>query len=144
MRKKTRAIVGIAAILAIGIGLLFLHLNNGGNISNVNRTIPQSERYGKQDIAAAMDVVEKKFKRDFSGCMLTDLWYDENTSTSASREWAAQYHADEAMVLLSNFNVGSSGGDGSLNPNSAYTDWQWILVRAKGSDTWKLETWGYG
>lgn len=144
MRKKARAIVGIAAILAIGIGLLFLHLNNGGNISNVNRTIPQSERYGKQDIAAAMDVVEKKFKRDFGGCTLTDLWYDENASTSASREWAAQYHADEAMVLLSNFNVGSSGGDGSLNPNSVYTDWQWILVRTKGSDTWKLETWGYG
>jgi len=85
-----------------------------------------------------MDIVEEKFKSDFAGCTLTDLWYDEDAS--ASSEWAAQYHADGAIVLLSNFNVNSSGGDGSLNPNSTYTDWQWILVRNKDCNTWRLGT----
>ena len=141
MKKKP---VIIAAIFVIGVVLFFLLLRKGGDISNVNRVIPQSEIYSKQDIAYAMDVVEDKFKSDFKGCKLTDLWYDKKINSSLSDEWADRYDADEAIVLLSNFNVDSSGGDGSLNPNSTYTDWQWILVRDKGSSTWKLETWGYG
>lgn len=36
---------------------------------------------------------------------------------------------DEVIVLLSPFYVDSSGGDCSLNPNSTYDDWGWILVR---------------
>lgn len=144
MKNKTRAIVIIAAAFVIGVILLFLWFNKGGDIKDVNRTIPQSEVYSQLDIANAMDVVEKKFKSDFDGCKLMDLWYDEDASASSSDEWAAQYHADEAIILLSNFNVDSSGGDGSLNPNSTYTDWQWILVRDKDSNTWELGTWGYG
>jgi len=147
MQKRTGA-MAISAIIVIGVILLFLRLNTGGDkggdISDVNRTIPHSETYSEQDISQAMDVVEEKFKSDFSGCILTDLWYTEDASVTSTGEWAAQYHKDEAIVLLSNFNVDSSGGDGSLNPNSSYTDWQWILVRDKGSSTWELGTWGYG
>ena len=144
MKKRKTVIVIVAAICVIGAILLFSQLSKGGDISHVNRTIPQSEIYSEQDIADAMDIVEKTFKSNFDGCTLTDLWYDEDKSASSSDEWAAQYHADEAIVLLSNFNVDSSGGDGSLNPNSTYTNWYWILVRDQGSDTWKLGTWGYG
>lgn len=122
MQKRTRVIV-IAAIFVIGAILLSLRLNMGGDIKNVNRTIPHSEIYSEQDISKAMDVVEKKFKSDFSGCTLTDLWYTKDSAISLD-EWAAQYHKDEAIVLLSNFNVDASGGDGSLTPNSAYSDWQ--------------------
>jgi len=144
MQKKKRALVITAATCVIGVLLVFLWRFKGGDISNVNRTIPQSEIYSEQDIADAMDVVEEKFKSDFGGCALTDLWYDEGANASSSDEWVAQYDADEAIVLLSNFNVDSSGGDGSMNPDSTYTDWQWILVRYKGSNTWELGTWGYG
>jgi len=142
MQKRTRVRV-IAAIFVIGAILLFSRLSMGGDINNVNRRIPQSKIYSEQDISEAMDVVEKKFKSDFSGCTLTDLWYTKDSVTS-SGEWAAQYHKDEAIILLSNFKVDSSGGDGSLTPNSTYTNWQWILVRDKGSSIWDLETWGYG
>jgi len=144
MQKKTRAIVTITVIFMIGVVLLFLRLKKGEGIKDINRTIPQSDIYSEQDIADAMDVVEKYFKSDFGGCTLTDLWYDEDISISSSDEWAAQYLKDEAIVLLSNFNVDSSGGDGSLNPNSTYTNWQWILVRDKGNNTWEIGTWGYG
>lgn len=143
MQKRTRVIV-IAAIFVIGAILLSLRLNMGRDINNVKRTIPHSDIFSEQDISEAMDLVEKQFNSGFRGCTLTDLWYDEDTSISSSDEWAAQYHKDEAIVLLSNFNVDSSGGDGSLNPNSTYTNWQWILVRNKGSNTWEIGTWGYG
>lgn len=144
MKRKTRILLIISAAIVIVVAVLSLWFYKCGDIKNVHRTIPQSEIYSQQDIASAMDVVEKKFKRDFYDCKLTDLWYDESKNTSASGEWAAQYHADEAIVLLSNFTVGPSGGDGSLNPNSTYTNWNWILFRNKGSSTWTLGTWGYG
>lgn len=38
------------------------------------------------------------------------------------QEFTARYNADEVIVLLSAFDVDESGGDGSLNPNSTYTD----------------------
>ena len=46
------------------------------------------------------------------------------------------------MVLLSSFDVDSSGGDGSLNPNSTYDNWMWILVRSKNEE-WKHVDHGY-
>ena len=76
-----------------------------------------------------------------NSCTLTDLWYPGDKTVAAAEEWAAQYDKDEAIVLLSNFDVDSSGGDGRLKPNSTYTNWQWVMVRDEGED-WVLETWG--
>ena len=45
------------------------------------------------------------------------------------KEILQQYGGDEAIVLTSTFDVDGSGGDGSLNPNSTYKDWIWLLVR---------------
>src|SRR5690554_5167532 len=115
-------------------------MNKGGDISNVKRTMTASEVYSEQDINDAMDIVEKYFKSSFKGCTLTDLWYEENVSVPVSKGWAKQYDSDESIVLLSNFYVDSSGGDGSLNPDSTYKDWQWILVRNNGGE-WELKTW---
>lgn len=96
-----------------------------------------------EDIQAAVDVVEKKFKRDFSGCTMTALRYAPHSGKEGNEAWAEQYDAEEAMVLYSDFDVDSSGGDGSLNPNSTYTDWSWVLVRENGG-AWKIATWGMG
>ena len=38
--------------------------------------------------------------------------------------------------------VDETGGDGSLEANSTYTDWQWVLVRTAGGD-WEHATHGY-
>ena len=46
-------------------------------------------------------------------------------------------------LLDSVFYVDASGSDGSLNPNSTYTNWQWVLTRDRGGK-WVLRTWGYG
>ena len=47
------------------------------------------------------------------------------------------------MVLLSTFDVDSSGGDGSLIPNGTYENWQWVLGRNAGGE-WEHRTRGYG
>ena len=66
-----------------------------------------------------------------------------SSGKEGNESWAEQYDAEEAMVLYSDFDVDSSGGDGSLNPNSTYTDWSWVLVRENGG-AWKIATWGMG
>ena len=43
---------------------------------------------------------------------------------------------------VASFDVDSSGGDGSLNPNSTYSDWKWILVRTNGGH-WQHVDHGY-
>lgn len=112
-----------------------------GKTENLNRDTGKSALYSESEILSAMDAVVRDFKLNFQGCELTDLWYDEEFSSAQSADWAEQYGADEAIVLLSNFTVDGSGGDGSLNPNSTYEDWNWILVRSGGS--WTLKDWGY-
>lgn len=102
-----------------------------------------SSGYSTEDIQAAVDVVEKTFKRDFPGCTMTALRYAPDSGKEANEAWAEQYDAEEAMVLYSDFDVDSSGGDGSLDPNSTYTDWSWVLVRENGG-AWKIATWGMG
>lgn len=72
------------------------------------------------------------FSSEFDGCTLTKLYYSGDTYADEFNKWAEQYDADEAIVLLSSFDVDSSGGDGSLNPDSTYDDWQWILIRNDG------------
>ena len=99
--------------------------------------------YSNEDIQAAVDTVEKEFKKDFPGCTMTSLRYTAISGKDSNTEWATQYNAEEAMVLYSDFDVDSSGGDGSLGPNSTYTDWSWVLVRENGG-AWKIATWGMG
>ena len=47
------------------------------------------------------------------------------------------------IVLYSSFDTDASGDDGSLEPNTTYDDFQWILVRDNGG-TWEVKTYGYG
>ena len=110
--------------------------------SNVNKSIDSSDIFTKEDITAAMNIVMDYFNENFRGCDLVYLSYDESISLPSSPEWAAQYGADEAIVFVSSFDVDENGGDGSLNPNSTYEDWLWILTRSSKSN-WTLQTWGY-
>ena len=129
MSGKSKFITLAISVCIIGGLIYYLNTYKVGNIENVSEGFVKSEVYSEDEIKDAMEVVKKKFQRDFKGCTLTDLWYGENISGESEEEWAKQYNADEAIVLFSSFGVDSSGGDGSLNPNSTYSDWKWILVR---------------
>jgi len=114
---------------------------DGGRI-NVTVQNENSSLYTEEDIDAAVETVIEYFGQNFDGCTLTKLGFPGDDET-AFQEWADQYGADEAIVLTSTFDVDESGGDGSLEPNSTYTDWQWILVR-DADGNWRHATHGYG
>ena len=102
--------------------------------------IDDSEIYSKRDIEKAMNQVYSQFAF-FEGCILLELEYDEEYSKARMEDWAENYDADEAIILLSKFYVAAENG--SLEPGETYSKWNWILVRNKGG-AWKLKTWGYG
>ncbi len=123
--------------------LMLLTGCGGGNASEVQVITGESAVFTQREIENAMEVAMNYFRREFDGCTMTRIEYSEERSEAAAREWAQQYGADEGIVLYSSFDVDGSGGDGSLNPNSTYSNWQWILTRNKGGN-WVLRTWGYG
>ena len=114
----------------------------GGNVKNVNIVDVDSDIYSETEINDAIDMVLKFFKDNFGGCSLKEIQYVGDDYHEEFEEWADQYKAEQAIVLVSLFDVDSSGGDGSLNPNSTYDNWKWILTRDDNKE-WILQTWGY-
>lgn len=115
----------------------------GGNVKNVNVIEVESEKYKPEEINSAIETIKKEFDKDWKGCTLTEICYAGDETSNLYQDWADRNDADEVIVLVSSFDVDSSGGaDGSLNPNSTYDDWNWILVRKTGGQ-WKHVDHGY-
>ena len=132
----------IASLLSLFTLLLTL-CACGGDISNVNITIPSdSSLYSTDEIKDAIDAAMDYFKKEFDGCTLTEITYDGDDTSADFAEWAQRVDGDEVIVLVSSFDVDASGGDGSLNPNSTYTKWMWIMARQEGGK-WQHVDHGY-
>ena len=114
-----------------------------GSTRGLQTKIGSSDVFTQEDIESAMGIVTEFFRKEFEGCTLKTLEYSEELTRDDAEEWAEQYDAEEAIVLISSFYVAPNGGDGSLNTDSTYENWQWILTRNSG-EAWTLQTWGYG
>ncbi len=121
---------------------IFSLIGCGGNVSDVKVTEYQSETFAEKEIESAIEVAKEYFKKEFKGCTLTEITYAGDEKTADHAQWAERIGGDEVIVLISSFEVDSSGGDGSLNPNSTYSNWMWILARSNGGK-WKHVDHGY-
>lgn len=138
-------------ILSFWIILLvfFLAACKQDNITtNVISGTEQSAKFNEEEIAKAIDTVKNNF--NFKGCTLRKVWYDEKKSDYFSKRYIGNgkgsvngVKAENVIVLLSDFDVDSAGGDGSFEPNSTYGEWQWVLIRDSKTSDWKIDTWGY-
>jgi hypothetical protein len=120
-----------------------------GKTNNVVVSFEKSNKFSQQEINDAISCVKKKFK-DFEGSNLTKLWYDEEKSNKFIEDYLKNgkgsvngVKAENVIVFLSNFDVDSSGADSGLNPNSTYSDWNWILIRDSKTGDWRADDGGY-
>ena len=135
MRKTTILLLLLTALLTL--------CACGGDVSKVNISIPEkSDLYTTKEIEDAIDTAMDYFKKEFDGCTLTEIAYAGDERCNGYAEWAQRIGGDEVIVLVSSFEVDASGGDGSLNPNSTYTKWMWILAREEGGK-WQHVDHGY-
>ncbi len=133
----------IMLLLAVGcvIGLAGCS-GNVGNVKNVQIGAFTSDIYSDAEIDSAIDVAVDYFQKQFDGCTLTEITYSGDGELENWKEFAGRHQMDEVIVLDSAFDVDSFGGDGSLNPNSTYTGWKWILGRTRNGE-WKHLDHGY-
>lgn len=125
------------SVILSAVFLVFL-MCGCGNVSSAETKDVSSEIYTQEDISEGIKIVKRDFRKDFNGCTLTEIYY-------AGDEISEDYSyddADQVMVLKSSFETDSKGGDGSLNPDSTYDDWMWILVRNDGGK-WQHIDHGY-
>ena len=131
----------IKVLLSLLLCAALLAACGGGNVRHVIRETGTSERYTDAQINAAMNEVLDFFQKEFDGCTMTEIRYDEEKYAERQKTESEDY-GREVIILLTDFDVDSSGGDGSLNPNSTYRNYQWTLTRTLFG--WKLQDWGYG
>ena len=131
----------ICNFLTVLLIILLLAGCGGGDVSEVGRSIGTCERFSKREVAAAMDEVERFFRKEYDGCKLLRLEYDEEKTLEEAIDWSENYGA-EAIVLESDFYVDDSGRTVTLEPETTYYNYNWILT--KTSFGWELKTWGYG
>ena len=111
----------------------------GGNVMDVIIAPSQSEIYTEEEIRAGIDTAIAYFKHNFQGCTLKEIRYIGDEKNAGYQDFAQRKDAEDVLVLESSFDVDASGGDGSLNPNSTYTRWKWILARKAGGDWFHVD-----
>jgi hypothetical protein len=145
---KIRILLMLCLILAV---FFIVSYSQGGKTSNVAVSIEESDKFTHKEIIEAINVVKRKFREvGFDGCEMTKLWYSEKESNNIIEGYLNSgggsknaIKAENVIVLLSNFDVNSSGANKGFNPNSTYTDWNWILVRDSKTDKWRVKDLGY-
>lgn len=130
------------AFIALMLCISLLLLCACGDVSDVKVLPYESEMYTDAEIEEAIDVTKDYFKKHFDGCKLLEITYAGDERTTAEKEFASRHNADELIVLLSSYYVSPTGGDGSLNQDSTYDGWCWILVRNNGGK-WRHVDHGY-
>ena len=132
----------IFCMVVLFMALLGLLTACGGDVSQVEvLDWAPSAIYSDGEIEAAIQAAKAYFAREFGGCTLLQIGY-AGDDASEFQQWAEQCGAQEAIVLTSSFAVGPGGGDGSLTPDSTYSNWKWILVR-DDAGPWKHADHGY-
>lgn len=138
-------------ILFIGVMLLSFSLvacKQKNNVADVVEDHEELPDFKKEEIEKAKNTVKENF--DFEGCTLKKVWYDEEKSKYVIGAYLETgkgsingVEPENVIVVFTEFDVDSAGGDRSFEPNSTYTDWQFILIRDDKEDDWEIDTWGY-
>ena len=118
---------------------------NSGKTDEVVIDTGNSTTFSKEEIQAAMDCVIEKFK-DFKGCNLTKLWYDEYRSNEEiefemdAEGFRESVKGKQVIILFSDFSTDSTAAEG-FGKYSTYC-WEWILVRNNKAGKWKVSSSG--
>ncbi|MET3194921.1 DUF4829 domain-containing protein [Gottfriedia sp. OAE603] len=144
MKNKKLILFFCLLIVVVFSSYLYKHQTD-----TVEVRIEKSNQFTEDEINTAIKTVKERFKY-FKGCQLIDIWFSEKESNAITEDYMKYGRGSEngvkeenVIVLLSNFMVDSSGGDGSFEPNSTQSDWSWTLIRDSKNDKWQVDSWGY-
>lgn len=125
---------GFGMVFAVLLGCVLVLGCAKGDVSHVDRIVGESEIFTSRQIEKAMDAVTREFHKNFSGCTLLKLEYDEADLEKGE--------TDDTIVINSSFSVDGSGASESLEPNSTYWNFHWTLTRSIWGG-WEVRDHGY-
>lgn len=146
-KKQEIVIIVTVSLLPWIIFPVWVLCNAFVRISNVQISEWEpSAIYSDDDIESAIQAAKFEFMlgalelNGFEDCTLTELSYAGDDYAERNHERALNRNADEAIVILAEFDAGSSSG--CFDRNSTYSDFQFILVR-EADESWKVIDQGY-
>ena len=112
-------------------------------------SMTESEIFTEKEIEKAMAAVKTKF-RDFEGCELLELTYDEEFCKREVESYMNNgkgssngVKTENVLILKSSFDSVRPKGDRGLTTGITYNGWIWILIRDSENGNWKVDDWGY-
>ena len=122
-----------------------------GDISRVNVNYGISKRFTEKQIAAAVDVILRKFK-EFSGCVLYSISYgSDDLSDEYFTEYSVRYGLKDhlgrdyvdGICFRSSFRTGmADDGLTGFESNQIESGYEWILLLTEDGE-WEYVTSGY-
>ena len=103
----------IKVFLSLVLCLVLLTACGGGDVRNVKRNPGESQLYSNGEINSAMKEVVDFFQKEFDGCTMTEIRYEEEKYAKRQRLESEDY-GREVIILLTDFAVDSSGGVGTI------------------------------
>jgi hypothetical protein len=117
-------------------------------LSEITIEAGRSIKFSEEEVTEAINLVQTEF--NFPSAKLTKLTYDEEKSERLIKGYMQNgkgsvngVDPNNVIILLSEFHVDGSGKNPVLNPNSTYTDYQWILIRQSENSNWIIDDQGY-
>lgn len=110
----------------------------------------KSELYTEEEIDAAIEVIHQEFDT-WEGCTLKEIRFaGDEVNTKENVRWLNEIAKEkpdgdytQCIEFTTDFHSPEKSEEASAwEPDTDYTDYQWWLGRADGSD-WTLITWGY-
>lgn len=105
-------------------------------------------RFSESEILEGVSLVEENFS--FPGATLKEVSYIEERSANLTESYMRYgkgkingVKRENVLVLLSEFVTDNSTSQPVLNPNSTYSDYQWILIRDSEQGPWRIDDQGY-
>lgn len=91
--------------------------------------------------------IREKFATFEEECEILDLWYDKKESDriidsymESGKGSVSNINRENVIVILSDIKTGENTA--SFEPNTVYTDWNWILLRENPDSEWYVDDYG--
>ncbi|MDD6394902.1 MAG: hypothetical protein PUB37_01760 [Firmicutes bacterium] len=141
--KKTN-ILRVTALILVAVMCFSLAscVKPYGTSDNAIIDLGDSDRFSRKELEDAVECVKQKFK-EFTGCNMTRIWYDEKLSERELRGRNCMRY-DNSVVLFSDFTTNKYAASEGFETDFEYTDWSWELVKNENTSNWQVVSWGLG
>ena len=127
----------LTVIAALIISVLCITGCSGGTtISSFSSSIFNTDEFDE-----AVETVQTEFS-NFEGCTMSEISYAGDEATREEAE-ARGLAPEQVMVIKTTFTTDDNARRDSLDPDSTYEDYTWILTRNSTGEPWTVIDHGY-